>query len=72
MRLIKPPLPIRIRANDEHNFSLEKSFALSLDNIVEDLDKDGIEDYYDTDKDGDGFMDSDEIAYGSDPWTNFR
>ena len=40
---------------------------LSLVNIVEDLDKDGIEDYYDADKDGDGFMDSAEIAYGSDP-----
>ena len=31
------------------------------------MDKDGIEDYYDADKDGDGFMDSAEIAYGSDP-----
>ena len=27
----------------------------------------GIEDAYDTDDDGDGFSDVDEIAYGSDP-----
>ena len=58
---------IRIQASDEHNFSLEKAFAISLVNIVEDLDGDGIEDYYDQDDDGDGFKDSDEISYGSDP-----
>ncbi len=59
--------PIRIQASDEHNFSLEKSFAISLVNIVEDLDKDGMEDYFDKDDDGDGFNDRDEISYGSDP-----
>ena len=35
--------------------------------MVEDLDGDGIEDAYDTDDDGDGYSDAEEIAYGSDP-----
>ena len=34
---------------------------------MEDLDGDGIEDHYDSDDDGDGFSDAEEIAYGSDP-----
>ena len=36
-------------------------------NVIEDLDEDGIEDFYDSDDDGDGFSDAEEIAYGSDP-----
>ncbi len=35
--------------------------------MVEDFDGDGIEDAYDTDDDGDGYSDAEEIAYGSDP-----
>jgi surface protein len=34
---------------------------------VEDLDGDGIEDFYDSDDDGDGFSDVIELSYGSDP-----
>ena len=52
---------------DEHGFTLEKVFPLNLLNEIEDLDGDGVEDFYDTDDDGDGFSDSVENAYGSNP-----
>ena len=58
---------IRVRATDQYGFSLDQVFAISLTNVVEDLDGDGIEDHYDADDDGDGFSDTDEIVYGSDP-----
>ena len=45
----------------------ETFVALTLLNVVEDLDGDGVEDAYDTDDDGDGYSDAEEIAYGSDP-----
>ena len=45
----------------------EKTFAISLLNEIEDLDGDGVEDFYDADDDNDGFSDAKEIAYGSDP-----
>ena len=38
-----------------------------MTNVIEDLDQDGIEDFYDLDDDNDGFSDVEEIAYGSDP-----
>ena len=58
---------IRIRVTDPYAASLERTFPISLLNEVEDLDADQIEDFYDSDDDGDGFSDSVEIAYGSDP-----
>jgi hypothetical protein len=58
---------LRLKTIDEHNASFEKSITLTLGNVVEDLDLDGIEDHFDLDDDGDGFLDSIEIAYGSDP-----
>ena len=36
--------------------------------MVEDLDGDGIEDHNDTDIDGDGLTNAEELAYNSDPW----
>ena len=36
-------------------------------NIFEDLDQDGTADHFDDDIDGDGFTNSEELAYGSDP-----
>ena len=63
-------LHIRVKATDEHNASIEKVFAISVTNVVEDLDGDGIEDHVDPDDDGDGFSDVAEIAYGSDPRDN--
>ena len=58
---------IRVKVEDEHGFTLEKVFPLNLLNEIEDLDGDGVEDFYDTDDDGDGFSDSVENAYGSNP-----
>ena len=58
---------INIRASDEQNASINQTFTLTLQNIIEDLDNDGTEDYYDLDDDGDGFSDADEIANNSDP-----
>tara|TARA_B100000212_G_scaffold38589_1_gene24956 strand:- start:240 stop:1376 length:1137 start_codon:yes stop_codon:yes gene_type:complete len=60
-------LSIRVRVTDEHNASLEKAFIISLLNVIEDLDGDGIEDLYDADDDGDGFSDAEESVFGSDP-----
>jgi hypothetical protein len=58
---------LQVQVTDEHNGSLAQKFAIPLLNIVEDLDQDNIEDYYDSDDDNDGFSDITEIAYGSDP-----
>ena len=58
---------VRIRATDEGNATLDQDFLVTVTNVVEDLDSDGIEDHYDPDDDGDGFSDLVETAYGSDP-----
>ena len=63
-------LRIRAKVSDQHNASIAQTFIISVLNVVEDFDKDGIEDYYDPDDDNDGFSDADEIAYGSDPLDN--
>ena len=66
---------IGVIVKDQHNASREEFLDVSIHNVVEDLDGDGIEDYYDLDDDGDGFPDLVEIAYPSDPrdpdsWAN--
>ena len=66
---------IGVIVKDQHNASREEFLEVSIHNVVEDLDGDGIEDYYDLDDDGDGFPDLVEIAYPSDPrdpdsWAN--
>ena len=58
---------ITVQAKDELNATTEGNFSISLLNIIEDFDQDGIEDHYDSDDDNDGFTDTEEIAYGSDP-----
>ena len=60
-------LSIRVRVTDNDDASSETAFAISVTNMVEDLDSDAIEDAFDTDDDGDGFSDAEEVAYGSDP-----
>ena len=63
----KNSFSIRLKATDQYGASTEQIIAISLTNIVEDLDLDGIEDHYDSDDDGDGFPDTVEVAYGSNP-----
>ena len=58
---------ITVRAIDEGNLSIQKSFLINIKNIIEDLDDDGIEDAFDLDIDGDGFSNEEEVAFGSDP-----
>ena len=58
---------VRVQVRDESNASLEQSFSLALRNVIEDLDRDGIEDHFDPDVDGDGFSNLDETELGTDP-----
>ena len=50
------------------HLSFDKIFTISVTNVVEDLDGDGTEDHNDTDIDGDGLTNAEELAYNSDPW----
>ena len=47
--------------------TISRDFSISLRNIIEDFDGDGVEDFYDLDDDNDGFPDGYEIQYGSNP-----
>ena len=58
---------LQVQATDEHNGTISKKFIIPLINIVEDFDQDGIEDFFDTDDDNDGFTDQYEVTYGADP-----
>ena len=61
-------IPILVRVTDQHGGYFEKHFRISLLNVVEDLDGDGIEDHYDPDDDGDGYEDIVEVDYGFNPF----
>ena len=58
---------IQVQAKDEENATTEENFVVKLQNVIEDLDQDGLEDYFDADDDGDGYADSLEVSVGSDP-----
>ena len=58
---------VRVQARDDYNNKIEGNFTVTLIDLLEDMDDDGIEDSFDPDDDNDGFSDVDEIAYGSDP-----
>ena len=45
---------------------MDREFKIVVHNVIEDLDGDGVEDFYDPDIDGDGFSNEEEISYGSD------
>ena len=66
-REVWPSLSIRVRADDGRGGVVESPIIINVGNVVEDLDGDGIEDYFDEDDDGDGFSDLIELAYPSDP-----
>ena len=56
-----------VRVTDQHGAFLERSLTVSVLNVVEDWDTDGVEDHYDPDDDGDGFEDIYELTYGFNP-----
>ena len=58
---------LQVLVKDLENASMSQSFTIELENEVEDLDGDGVEDHLDSDEDGDGFANLDEVAFGSDP-----
>uniref|UniRef100_UPI00389AEABC cadherin domain-containing protein n=1 Tax=Candidatus Seribacter sulfatis TaxID=3381756 RepID=UPI00389AEABC len=60
-------LTIQAKVRDQQDAWIKQNFTVQILNVLEDLDGDGIEDAYDTDDDGDGYSDAEEIAYGSDP-----
>jgi len=51
--------------------SFYNNFTLQLSNVIEDLDKDGVEDHFDSDDDGDGFSDELETTLGFDSTDRF-
>ncbi|MDA8806930.1 hypothetical protein N9N55_06870, partial [Opitutales bacterium] len=59
---------VRVEVLDDRNASYYEDFNITLTNVVEDLDGDGIEDHNDTDIDGDGLTNAEELAHNSDPW----
>ena len=58
---------INAKVRDPYNVTIRKTFTVQITNIVEDFDSDGIEDANDPDDDNDGFSDTAELAYGSNP-----
>jgi len=58
---------ITVQATDDINASSSQTFTVQITNVIEDLDGDGTEDYYDNDIDGDGVSNANEILYSSDP-----
>ena len=61
-------LSIRVRVTDPGDLFTEGNLTVSVINVLEDFDNDGIEDSSDPDDDNDGFSDQAEITYGSDPY----
>ena len=57
-----------IRVNDARGGYDEKRLRILVNNVIEDFDQDGVENFYDSDDDNDGFSDAEEIAKGTDPF----
>ena len=61
---------ITVRVTDELNAFTDGNFSISLTNVVEDPDGDGIENHLDPDDDNDGFTDIQEAQAGTNPESN--
>ena len=61
---------ITVRVTDELNAYTDGNFTVSLTNVVEDPDGDGIENHLDPDDDNDGFTDIQELQAGTNPESN--
>jgi hypothetical protein len=61
---------ITVRVTDELNAYTDGNFTVSLSNVVEDPDGDGIENHLDPDDDNDGFTDIQELQAGTNPESN--
>ena len=59
---------VKVELQDDRNASYNEDFKITLTKVIEDLDGDGTEDYYDDDIDGDGLTNAEELLYNSDPW----
>jgi len=64
---VEPEFSVRVRADDQAGFYLERRFTITLSNVFEDIDGDGTEDFYDDDIDGDGFSNEIELGEGTNP-----
>ena len=60
-------ITLQIYVLDESSGRAEANFVVSILDVFEDMDQDGVEDHLDEDMDGDGFTNEEEIAYPSDP-----
>ena len=54
---------IQIIASTGSRQSLPQEFTVSITNVVEDLDGDGLEDFHDSDSDGDGLSNLQEFSW---------
>ncbi|MDC3284801.1 hypothetical protein OAV01_05975, partial [Opitutales bacterium] len=59
---------IRVGVSDDKNVTFEKDFLVTVSNVAEDLDGDGIEDLVDQDLDGDGVDNLTEYLNNSSPY----
>ncbi len=62
---------LAVEVSDPKGGMLSDVFVLNLFNQVEDLDNDGVEDFYDDDDDGDGYLDQQEITLNFNPLDPF-
>ncbi|MDC0369072.1 hypothetical protein OAN13_05185 [Opitutales bacterium] len=64
---VQASVGIIVTADDGRGGSVSEQFEITILDVFEDLDEDGIEDHLDEDNDNDGFSDEEEIVKGTDP-----
>ena len=65
-------LTIRVQARDEYNATVEGNYTVTLIDVFEDLDGDGIEDLLDDDMDGDGYTNVENLPIPPTPVIRIR